>query len=140
MVSHTEIEGITDAHILQLSEHARAEFLEAPDHKWTLSHTHRMWEVCDGDNLLLVAGLLRRSFVSVPEIWFVACEGLKNNVRANLREFWGLLGELKMMYPNITARVNVSYAEGIKFARFFGARNPRLIGSSAGDLYWRFEL
>lgn len=121
MIRIREIKKFPKSMLKHLGPTATEQFEMSGDYAWAIiNQSDRKWIVYGADKKpLLVAGVLRKTLLGYPELWFLMCKAFPENLRQNLRESVGLREKLLEYYPVVRAKVTAADTVGHKFARFF---------------------
>lgn len=118
---HQEIDALPEG--LRFLPVGEAEMRKTPDYEKRIfvRRSERVWALQDENGVtLVVAGIIRRSDVSVPELWILMCADFKTRLRKNLAEIKLKLRELLDLYDHVRVRVDASRAVATRFAEYMG--------------------
>lgn len=82
--------------------------------------SEHVWSMTDDGELLMAAGIIRPSFMSVPEIWVLLCRDFNKRLLRNVRLAKEYFELILAVYPRVMVRVDAEYTKGRRFIEAMG--------------------
>lgn len=93
------------------------------ERKIYLRRTEQTWVLEDQNgNTVMVAGLIKKTQVSTPEIWMLLCEPFRENLLKNILQLRPKVAELLELHPRIVVRVDAQAPGGTRMMEALGFR------------------
>lgn len=92
------------------------------ERKIFVRRSEHVWVLLDEDyHTLAVAGVIRHSLTSIPELWILLCRDFRLNLNRNLRALKENMVEVLWVdYDHLRVKVDAEAPAGTRLAEFFG--------------------